>query len=602
MLGDQRAHDSARPPRIRLRSVLTLLVILLVLLLAMLGVAPSRVVPGMRQPGTRQAGLVVPGVLEGPPPTAPPPPRLCTRSIPKLSGVWFNSEDRGYYFLRQIGTTMWWAGLSWQPPQWDNFQLGLSFSNVFHGTVREEPVAPGGGPQALSVSPNAATPTSIGTTVIEGDWADVPRGTILGHGSLRLLVDRSRYVHCGNLRELALRRLAATGGFAGAHWNYQGPALADGFDIRQRFSDTQRNDGHTMAHQMSGGGDDNEGIVKDAAIVLGRVLDRPTVNFPGWYAAFDARRRAIDRSYARFICAKGGFVDNTALLDNAYKWFDGGGDPPDGDLNFNIDTFPFLSQYDNSLAFTFDLAPGFFRGQVHAETIMYGRDAGRTNCTREAPSQLPGWADTGSSSALINGRPMNGRDYNKLEIDSRGPGPAGETLCQLMFWSDKNACWVDRIGPVVISPGQLVRLTGVLGLDLHAGDENGGRIEIHPVYSIDVVNATPSANLTGVWAGDDKGTYFIRQLDPPAATVWWLGLSADRGRMFANVFHGKYVETSAGFFLVSGSWADVPMGPDGARSNGMLSFDSSPGNMSMHRMETTGGFGGSSWMKLYKAP
>jgi hypothetical protein len=579
-------RPAARPLQGHIRPRLMLLVVLLALLTAGVHNRAAQVVSGVRE-----AALVVPGVLEGQPPP-PPPSSLCTRPIPDLSGVWFNSDDRGYYFLRQIGTTMWWVGLSWEPPQWDNFQLGLSFSNVFHGTVREVPLPPSDGSQAKSVSPRAATPISIGATVIEGDWADVPRGTILGQGSLRLLVDRSRYVHCGNLRELALRRLSSAGGFAGAHWSYQGPALADGFDIREQFSNTQRNDEHTMAEHMTGGGDPNEGIVKDAAVVLGRVLDRPAVNFPGWYAAFDPWRREIDRSYARFICADGGD-------DDAYKWFDGGitDDPPDGDLNFNISISGLLFTYDNFLASINDREPGFLRDKVHAETIMYGRDAGRDKCRGQVLSQLPGWADTGSSSALINGRPMGGNDYNKLQIDSRGPGPAGETLCQLMFWSDKDACWVDRIGSVVIAPDQLVRITGVLANDEH----ERGRIEIHPVYSIDVVNATPSANLTGVWAGNDNGTYFIRQLGPPAPAIWWLGLSADRGRTFANVFHGNYVETSAGFFLVSGSWADVPMGPNGARSSGVLSFNSSPGNLRLQQMEVTG-FGGSPWMKLYNAP
>jgi hypothetical protein len=489
---------------------------------------------------------------------------------------------------------MWWAGLSWRPPQWDNFQLGLSFSNVFHGTVREEPVPSSGGPQALGLSPGTATPISVGATVIEGDWVDVPRGTILGDGSLRLLVDRSRYVHCGNLRELSLRRLSATGGFAGAHWNYQGPALADGFDIRERFWNTQRNDNGTMAEHMSGGGDPNDGIVKDDAVVLGRVLDRPTVNFPGWPDAHDPSHRPIDRSYARFICADGGD-------DDAHKWFDGHitDDPPDGDLNFNISTSGLLYRYDNYLAFQYDFEPDFLRDKVHAETIMYGRGADRNHCRGDVPSQLPGWADTGSSSALINGRPMDGTDNDKLYIDSRGPGPSGETLCQQMFGSDQNACWVDRVGSVVIAPGQLVRITGVLAEDEH----ERGRIEIHPVYSIDVVSATPGASWTGVWASDDNGTYFLRQLGPPAATVWWLGLSADRGRTFANVFHGKYVETSKGL-IASGTWADVPMGPNGARSSGVLSFDSSPGNLLLQRVQeqTSGGFGGSSWMKLYEAP
>jgi len=63
--------------------------------------------------------------------------------------------------------------------------------------------------------------------------------------------------------------------------------------------------------------------------------------------------------------------------------------------------------------------------------------------------------------------------------------------------------------------------------------------EIHPMYALDFVQnfqlPRPFAQLTGVWSGDDAGTYYVRQI---GNTVWWLGVSVDEGRTFANVFRG----------------------------------------------------------------
>jgi len=71
-------------------------------------------------------------------------------------------------------------------------------------------------------------------------------------------------------------------------------------------------------------------------------------------------------------------------------------------------------------------------------------------------------------------------------------------------------------------------------------------------------DGTSAIDLTGTWAGDDQGVYYLRQLGDQ---VWWLGMSGiggplvARGTDWTNVYHG----TLAGG-TVTGTYADVPGG------------------------------------------
>jgi len=138
----------------------------------------------------------------------------------------------------------------------------------------------------------------------------------------------------------------------------------------------------------------------------------------------------------------------------------------------------------------------------------------------------------------------------------------------------------------------MIRITGVI-----AHDVDHPVAEIHPVYAIDLIEAPhPDADLTGAWHANDVGTYYLRQVD--GNTLWWLGLSRDQGRSFANVFHGS-IDSN----IIRGEWADIPMGEGGARSSGRLALSgAAPGAESLTALERTGGFGGSSWRKLYDRP
>lgn len=65
--------------------------------------------------------------------------------------------------------------------------------------------------------------------------------------------------------------------------------------------------------------------------------------------------------------------------------------------------------------------------------------------------------------------------------------------------------------------------------------------------------------LTGAWAGNDSGTYYIRQV---GHCVWWFGtevrdveLGPTSQRGFANVASGRIVGTQ-----IDLEWADIPLG------------------------------------------
>jgi hypothetical protein len=276
-----------------------------------------------------------------------------------------------------------------------------------------------------------------------------------------------------------------------------------------------------------------------------------------------------------------------------------GRDPPDGDINFrivtdraNLDAQPnfwnsadgWFNSPNHIIAKLDNLVNEVPNNQMHPEVIMYGRPAGKDNCAGNVPVLLPGWMESDGNSVLLNGRPINGQLEN---------GPPVRILGDVV-----------PVGP----PATLthVRVTGFLALDCHGvfgdceeDDPSKHNVEIHPVYAIDVVNpelTTRAVTLTGAWAANDVGTYYMRQTGD---AVWWLGLSRDQGASFANVFRGTLQGDS-----LSGDWADVPLGS--TLSSGMLRLTGSrfPGFTPFRFVasERTGGFGGSEWEKLYNMP
>jgi hypothetical protein len=227
-------------------------------------------------------------------------------------------------------------------------------------------------------------------------------------------------------------------------------------------------------------------------------------------------------------------------------------------------------------------------GLFHCEAAMYGRENSGSfwgnDCAAEPRNLLPGWNERSGWSVLVNGRPIEGA------LSSTNNDPDNQILS---FGLPPDAT-------VELHAGTIARVTGVVADD--AG--HPGQIlppEIHPVYAIDVqqdftcARAQP-VTLSGVWHGSDNGTYYVRQLD---REVWWLGLSRDQGRSFANVFRGSISESGP----LVGEWVDVQMGVGGVLSRGtlILQGDQLDTQLSttLTKIEETAHFGAGIWTKIY---
>ena len=97
-------------------------------------------------------------------------------------------------------------------------------------------------------------------------------------------------------------------------------------------------------------------------------------------------------------------------------------------------------------------------------------------------------------------------------------------------------------------------------------------------------------NLTGAWAGDDGGVYYLRQV---GSVVWWNGMSEregspmDLGRVWNNVGRGVIDG-----LRIDVEWSDVPRSE--FMSNGTLILniqDDGTGNTEIVTLSQTGDFG-----------
>jgi hypothetical protein len=117
-------------------------------------------------------------------PCAPAARKFDAKKV-ELTGAWAG-DDGGIYYLRQLGSVVWWNGMSSRadPPR----ALGREWHNVGRGEIKSD-------------------------LTIAVDWADVPRGEILGHGTLTLKIGDDG---TGNIR---IDKTAETGtGFGNSKW------------------------------------------------------------------------------------------------------------------------------------------------------------------------------------------------------------------------------------------------------------------------------------------------------------------------------------------------------------------------------------------------
>lgn len=93
-----------------------------------------------------------------------------------LNGVW-RSNDGGTYYVRQIGSDVYWLGMSGDD--------GRTWTNVFRGTRNGN--------------------------ILSGTWADVPKGRVAGGGTLTITIHGANGV-------TGFTRTGVTGGFGGSRW------------------------------------------------------------------------------------------------------------------------------------------------------------------------------------------------------------------------------------------------------------------------------------------------------------------------------------------------------------------------------------------------
>jgi hypothetical protein len=466
---------------------------------------------------------------------------------------------------------VWWVGMSTQSPMGlHDFQKGIAYTNVFRGRL-------------------------TGDTIV-GGWADVPRGSNNLNGTLTL-----RIVTSPIFEAPVLQKQAQTGGFGPSTWNLVIPTntstscdniVASSADILCKFNQVRKNRGNTLNEPLD--------PAKDDVVVFGEVTPYKEQPHPSLGMSY---RMEYGFTFQDYL--------NAVQKDDA----------ADGDIAFYMRLFR-SSTSSLSSPIVLDEQPNFWtegwlfdgaadqiwnkldekQNRIHPEVQMYSRPGIAcfgvcfpTLLDGGLPL-LPGWMESGANSVLWNGVPINGFVFQ---------APDGTVT----------------IGGAGLPEHTRVRVTGVLTLDTDHDDNDA---EIHPVYSIDALQdwsqPRPNVDLTGVWAASDVATYYVHQV---GNTVWWLGLSRDQGKTFANVFHGfiRYSDNEGVPLarpIVVGDWADVPIGENGSMNSGELrlggSFCVDPFNIHLpcdvsgpvpqwNILETgfmsNGIFGGYRWQKLY---
>ena len=458
-----------------------------------------------------------------------------------VSGVWVG-DDGAIYYIRQLADdSVTWAGF-----HDSGFHLGTEFTNVFQGHI------------------------AAGAATISGDWIDVPRGESANVGTLTLDV-----VLAPDGEPQELMRTSETGGFGATTWT-----IKDGVGPRgpQDIDDLA---GRVRRYDVALG--ENNPPCRDFTIMWGTVgkVGFPTLPpTPDSYCSFvgddwDGDGDIIFDLTPDFYRTESAFWTSD-WIDRTFGEVAADGS---GGLAF------VERRANEHILWLFDRF-----GRFHCEVPMFGRENGEDECDDPPSILLPGWFEEAGNSVLVNGRPINGAISQAT--DHRPNDCIDPPYLDVIF----------NLGPdlkqvVELRPCDVARVTGVVADD--AGHEGGTAPEIHPVYAIDVVQdfgepqrlTNPHVNLTGAWHGNDVATYYVRQIDQ---TIWWLGLSHDEGRLFANVFRGVLSGQ-----IIEGAWVDVPMGTEGALGGGSLSIYCADERGTQMTKLVNDAFGGSTWTKLY---
>jgi hypothetical protein len=384
-------------------------------------------------------------------------------------------------------------------------------------------------------------------------WAYVPRGTQTGSGTVELAVDLD-----GNGEATHMHVITETGGFPTVHLWHTMLFTQPPPPIRTLFNAAKRNGGDTLGEKLK--------LYKDPITVFGTVEKNDRKR---WATVNYSPTRG--RDYKSFICSGKGDITS----------------PPDGDINFDIivDRQQLDAQYKfwkqgwikgrdpNKLRKKLDK----YKNHIHCEVVIYARDRWCRDLHKNPFSapQLPGWQEYGGNSVLLNGRPINGQ----AQIGKHIKADSYELI---------------NLGGYQWPIGQRVRVYGPLVVDTE-GSASSDNTEMHPVYAIDIINATAKDDISGTWADQDGGTYYVSQVGD---AVWWFATAPFRTELFSGVFNGTIND---GHVVGSHQW--VPRGFRAFELDLDLSLDASKLTMTVNSGTLIGGpIGGKSLVKLYDAP
>jgi hypothetical protein len=412
-----------------------------------------------------------------------------------LTGYWL-ADDGCQYYISQAADKGWWAGLDNQ----GTLQDGLQVSTVFFGQI------------PLILHPPG---TGIEDT-IEGEWFDVPRASAMSSGQLSLRISLGT-------GEPVLFRTFASGRFRATQWHRSprqvGSSELSWFD--KPIHDADAEELFQLAIKNSGNP------------LLGDLKPfRPVVVAYGWTRSDDP-----DKGF------RSPYVSQREEWGKGLSNFFDGNDDADRDANFDlsVDMSAWNAHLARSdLAWTLGRDPrvidnklkwdreheGQGESRIHCEMTMFGVTSAGSGNKRI----YPGWADSGGNSILVNGRPVNGNIGIGFPVEHIELDPADN---KLVYVPDPYERFLTSIGGLRLGPdGTYIRVTGVLALDCgHAQfwppegspcydehpeseqDSSAQNQEIHPVLAVDIITATPTANLSGVWGAENGDTIYLHQVD-----------------------------------------------------------------------------------------
>ena len=143
---------------------------------------------------------------------------------------------------------------------------------------------------------------------------------------------------------------------------------------------------------------------------------------------------------------------------------------------------------------------------------------------------------------------------------------------------------------LALKPGAVLELqarTGPLGETGWTREQAATAPELSESLSPDMAIAPSSFNLTGVWKGDDGGSYYLTQ---QASRLIWYAEDDAQAPTWSHIAYGEVTGSE-----IAIKWADLPKGA--ARGSGLLSLKiEDPDHLVS--LSSTGGFGGGKWSRI----